>query len=703
MASPGSSHDSATAPFLRPDAGAQSGDATSRIPASPRASLERAWRTEWRTNTVIVALMLTALDAFLLQRKHKLFTGGYLSADHLRGPGESIAFLAGSYLADVAVAGILVVASLALTSASGLSRVARWVVALAVAAGPLLVTDFVSYELLAHLGDAFDLGLMFNLVGRNPQEFLAVAGAHLWYFALGGLALATALSGLVWATHRLAPAGAWPRRQRLRWSYVLRAPLMLLAIALAVTTAMRLSNDRFENGFQWKPSGKALGAIAALITDVDGDGYGLLSIPPDPAPFDSRIHPYAIDWPGNGIDEDGLAEDLPKTFPAYTEPSGPPPVFRSRPDVVLVLLESFRGDVLGARHNGHEITPVLNALASHGVSSARAYSHNGYTVQSRYHLLTGSLVGLRGGTNIIDDFNANGYQTAYFSAQDESFGADALDPGQSRANVFYDARQDRDRRHTPSTPGSLAISHAILNERIHEFLERRSTEKPLFLFVNYQDTHFPYHHRDIEPLLDDVVVSKADIRPGRRDELWRMYANTAANVDRAIGVMLDDVRRTTGREPAVIITGDHGESLGDEGFLGHGYALNDVQTRTVLVVANLPMVIQEPWGHADLRDAVAAALARPKQDTRPRIEPRRSGLIQYIGGFWQPSVLGVVTDNGRETIDLRRGRCFRDQGGDRSQLSCSEPSIVNLVHVWESAMVASSIADSRPEPGRPAK
>jgi hypothetical protein len=40
-------------------------------------------------------------------------------------------------------------------------------------------------------------------------------------------------------------------------------------------------------------------------------------------------------------------------------------------------------------------------------------------------------------------------------------------------------------------------------------------------------------------------------------------------VDRAIGNVVDAVTRARGRPPAVLVTSDHGESLFEEGFIGH--------------------------------------------------------------------------------------------------------------------------------------
>src|SRR6185295_20331887 len=97
---------------------------------------------------------------------------------------------------------------------------------------------------------------------------------------------------------------------------------------------------------------------------------------------------------------------------------------------------------------------------------------------------------------------------------------------------------------------------------------------------------------------------QAEITPDRADAVRAMYLNTAANVDAAIGRVLGMVRQAVGREPAVIVLSDHGESLFDEGFLGHGYALNEAQTRVPFVAEGLPLSLAQPFGHAGVRQAI---------------------------------------------------------------------------------------------------
>ena len=85
------------------------------------------------------------------------------------------------------------------------------------------------------------------------------------------------------------------------------------------------------------------------------------------------------------------------------------------------------------------------------------------------------------------------------------------------------------------------------------FLNARQKNRPLFLYVNFHDTHFPYHHRTIQPLISGTILEQSEITPDRADDLRAMYMNTASNVDRAIGDVLGDVRKAVGREPGIIV------------------------------------------------------------------------------------------------------------------------------------------------------
>jgi hypothetical protein len=633
----------------------------------------------------IGAVAMSLIDAALLQRRESYFTGGFLRDDHLNGAGEVLAFAVVSFVTDFGLIALLAGLTLWVASRLALTVRASLLAAALVALGPLAVADIVSYELLRYVGDALDLSLAFELTGRNVDELLAVASSHLITPVLAVVAAGGIGGGAVWWVNRYA-MGERAQRVPARW---LAVPMFCAVVGLAVTAAAASADTSLQNGVLRKPSGTAFALLVNRVSDLDRDGYGVMGRLSDPDPFNVAVFPYALDVPGNGIDEDGVAGDLPREHPPYAEPVRQPSKWSRRPDVVLVVLESFRADLLGARLDGRPITPVLDELAARGVSSSSAYSPNGYTAQSRFHLLSGSLAGIGNGRTLIDDFKANGYFVAYFSAQDESFGGARYDVGFGRADLAFDARSDVARRYSSfTTAGSLAVPFGVLEEHINSFLQRPpDPDRPLFMYVNLHDTHFPYTHESVESILTPVRLERGDIGPARRESLWATYANTAANVDGAIGRIIAAVRERRGRSPAIIVTADHGESLYDEGFLGHGHSLNEVQTRVPLIAVDLPMTIEEPFSHVDLRGAIEAAL-RTESDGAPRIVPSRDRMIfQYLGNIDRPRQIAFLRDGRRTSYDFRTRRVSFGDGrwvspGELPPAAASEWQ--RLVWDWES-------------------
>jgi len=163
-------------------------------------------------------------------------------------------------------------------------------------------------------------------------------------------------------------------------------------------------------------------------------------------------------------------------------------------------------------------------------------------------------------------------------------------------------------------------------------------------------------------------------------------------VDAAIGRVLDEVRRTTGREPAVVVTADHGESLFDEGFLGHGYALNEVQTRVPLVVSGLPMVIGQPWGQAALRGELLDAMASGSGEG-PRLVEASAPLFQYLGKLARPRQIAFTQGGARSIYDFRDGRFRSGDGPWRRPAQLEGPerdTFLRLVRHWESMVLATA-------------
>jgi hypothetical protein len=665
---------------------------TAELPATAAsfvpARLQRAVPV-WLAISLWGSAAIALLDAALLQRKYNFFTGGFLTPVHLESLGQRIAFLSaalainGWLVVPLSAVGLLVASRLRLRSTA-----ARF---LAFSAGvlPLALADFFAYEIWAYLGGAFDFDVLFTLSGWRPSEVLAVTAPLLARPALLTVIAAAWVVIVTWLLHRFSRRANHEASPQL-YATLREAGISLLLSSVVVATA-GFSDEAMQWGLRKLPSAQPLIRAYERLSDFDGDGVGLWGRLSDPAPFTASIHPFALDIPGNGIDEDGVGGDLPLARASYRELPPPAAPWVDHPPVILFVLESFRPDAIGTRYETKEVTPVLDRLAREGLSVDSAWSHNGFTSQSRFHVLTGSLANLRQGTSLLDDFKNQGYEVAYFSAQDDSFGDMPI--RYDRVDTFYDARQDVDKRYTTyATPGSLAIPATLLEKRVGDFLTARRAAAPLFLYVNFHDTHYPYVYRGLDNLLGTELLTPRLIAPNRRDELWATYLNTAANVDRGIGRVLDAVTAHTGKTPAVLVVSDHGESLFDEGFLGHGYALNDSQTRVPLIVANLPMKVRIPFGQVDLRDAVNNALAGANGPLtgRPSLEEGNRGRVfQYVGPLDAPAQISWLTSSGRLIYDFRTDRVWI--GNDKLKPDALSPEsqevFRDLIFTWEAMRI----------------
>lgn len=645
--------------------------------------------SRWAAATACGAVAVTAADAFLLERSKGFFRGtGFLSENSLTGPGETVLFLAVSLLVDAAFIGLVMALVSRAFRPTRLTLQARLLAGLLAGAGGLIAYDAASYRALQFLGADFDLELFLDLLNGRWSEIWAVSREQI-------IKAAIVAAGCLIAAVVVVVLAHWLTRRRPANG---REPILLpLGVAVVATLAVAVAatqSDVLENGLLRKPAGLAFAGLVNKVSDADRDGFGIVGRSSDPAPFDASIYPYAVEVPGNGRDEDGVAGDLPAGSAPYMDaPVDAAAPWPRRPDVVLVVLESFRADLVGGVFEGKPITPTIDALAARGYSSPAAYSHNGYTFQSRFHIYTGTLAGRPGAPTLIDDFKAHGYQVAYFSGQDESFGGPLYSIGFERADVHSDARSDKKKRYsTSSTAGSLAVPMTVVEQHVSDWVAKAAVDRPLLLCVNFHDTHFPYTHDGIDTLVSSTRLERGDITPDRRDALWATYANTAANVDRAIGNVLETLRASRGREPGIVVTSDHGESLFDEGFLGHGYALNAAQTRVPFVVANLPMVVPEPLAQSEIRPALLAAMQAPDGTRAPASRPRgHAPLFQYLGDLARPRQVSFLGPHGRFIYDFRSDEAQKPGAGwvrPANLPKAVEEEFVDLVQFWERIQLA---------------
>jgi hypothetical protein len=158
----------------------------------------------WVCASLIGALVVTVVDALLLERSKGFFRGGFLATDYLEGPSQTVLFVLLSVVIDAAGFGLIVAVVAGLLRLLKLHPLARVLGGSLAAFGLLLGYDVISYQILRYLGDAFDLGLMLDLVDGNVSEILAVSSSQLVMPAVMAVSAFALIALAVWRTHRSA-------------------------------------------------------------------------------------------------------------------------------------------------------------------------------------------------------------------------------------------------------------------------------------------------------------------------------------------------------------------------------------------------------------------------------------------------------------------------------------------------------------------
>ena len=367
------------------------------------------------------------------------------------------------------------------------------------------------------------------------------------------------------------------------------------------------------------------------------------------------------------------------------------------PNVLVIVVDTLRADHVGSYGYARNTSPEIDKLASSGVLFENAFAPSSWSLPSHASLVTGRPVhehglgnvepmpwvgwgngSLNGVPTLGEALVQHGYRTGAFSANRIYFTSnvglgrgflhfeDYFDSigdcfvrsqfGREFARFYMNRSEkskftrafrklglgrwlDKDSEGSGEYGGAFGIRKRA-DEVNREALDwiRRDPEHPFFAFLNYLDVHYSYGGPPDDP------------KPNwDRGTTIEEYDAGLKYVDDNIGRLL---RQLEGmgvlRNTVLIITSDHGESLGDHGLSFHGAALYWELLHVPLVIScpgRLPVGvrIEQP-----VSNAAIAATVLEMIDAKPAIFPGPS-----LTNLWkQPAIqqgTRVGTGNPNET------------------------------------------------------
>jgi tetratricopeptide (TPR) repeat protein len=344
--------------------------------------------------------------------------------------------------------------------------------------------------------------------------------------------------------------------------------------------------------------------------------------------------------------------------PRLRRPALQPFVKTADQNVLLITIDTLRADALGS-YGGKAVTPNLDRLARDGVRFTFAHAHAVVTLVSHASILTGQYPFQHGVRDNAGFRLPDSAQTLAEMLHAKGLRAGAF-VGAFPVNRQFGLAQGFDVYDDVGARDALSADFALPERRAGEVVARAARwiegqHGKWFAWVHVFDPHAPYAP---PPPFDSQYAANP-------------YAGEVAYVDSALGPLIDLARRQL-RLTSVIVTGDHGEALGDHGERTHGVFAYEPTLKIPLIVAQVgagapapdaDAVSDVPVRHVDIVPTVADLLnfAAPAglpgrtllTAQRGEREPRPSyfeAMTPMLKRGWAP-LMGIVA--GRDKyIDL---------------------------------------------------
>ncbi len=348
----------------------------------------------------------------------------------------------------------------------------------------------------------------------------------------------------------------------------------------------------------------------------------------------------------------------------------------SRPNVLLLVLDTVRADYLSAYGNAGRTTPHIDAVVREGALFLEAVSAAPWTLPSHASLFTGLYPSQHGAgweyqhldaefTTLAEYLHEEGYRTVGLSENpfvSEGFG---LTQGFESFHAMYGwndkkpvglAVAEKMRRLLSSAADTKEYSRDTVARIKSWILTRHRSDRPFFMFANFMAAHLPSYPRPdiakrtydddtlarIKPIgevperyyLDEYRLTDEDL-----EVMKELYADDLRYLDSEIGRLVEFLRRMDLLDRTVlVITSDHGENFGEHGLIEHQFCLYNSLLHVPLILRYPPtieagLVVKERVSTAFLFETILDLVEVRAEPRLPGIESR-SLLDGPYGTIW---------------------------------------------------------------------
>jgi choline-sulfatase len=415
------------------------------------------------------------------------------------------------------------------------------------------------------------------------------------------------------------------------------------------TLKIRMSNGKNAQEQQWeiKKSGSQKFPI-----QVDKAGQMNLSV------MAQTTEPLLPGQAGLLLRKARLESSQPSPSPTQTPEVGQPQSeIKTKPNVILVVVDTLRSDALGCYGAKNANTPHFDALAADGVRFANCMAQSSWTKSAMASIMTATLP-QKHLTEDFPDVLAPWYPKLSKLLLDNGYDTRAIvsNPFVGKEFGFADGFEG-------FLQQNEADAHQITRAALGQ-LEKLGPEKPFFLYLHVLDPHLPYSPpAQFRPKQGPASFSVNDMKtlregwekdgpsPARQvkvEQAKALYAGEITSCDRAFGALVAGLKKRGLYENSlVIVVSDHGEQFFEHGLCDHMNSLYQELLHVPLLIkfpagAGAGKVVEPVWQHIDITPTVlkAAGIQAPIEmqglsytPNGPQGNPERSAYFSLKVGL----------------------------------------------------------------------
>jgi hypothetical protein len=238
-----------------------------------------------------------------------------------------------------------------------------------------------------------------------------------------------------------------------------------------------------------------------------------------------------------------------------------------KPHIFIFVIDSLRRDYLSPYNSSVTFTPSIDAFARESVVMENAFTQYGGTGLSEPSIWVGGMIIHKQYVTPFYPMNAlqkliqaENYQS-YVSK--DSILSVIMGPSSSLVELDEDI-------------GSMSYDFCrTLKELAEKIGQRKDSARPIFAYTQPQNIHISVINRE------GHSVPAGESYPG----FYAPYASRIRRMDRCFGEFIQFLRTSALYQQSVIIlTADHGDSLGEDGRWGHAYTIFPEILRIPLII-----------------------------------------------------------------------------------------------------------------------